>query len=94
MQPELPCVCDEQPTLYQNPGGERRKLGNLRQEVLSVGDVCQDQVDRVRLDPSDLFESLERAVKDLDVAVAQGLDLSPSGQCVLLLPLRSALHLP
>ena len=25
-QPELPCVCDEQPTLYQNPGGERRKL--------------------------------------------------------------------
>src|SRR5208337_719064 len=32
VQLELPCVCDEQPTLYQNPDGERRKLANLGQE--------------------------------------------------------------
>src|SRR5271157_4430162 len=77
VQPELPCVCDEQPTLYQNPGGERRKLANLGQEFLSVGNVGQHKVDRIRLDPSDLFEPLKGAVVDLYVALSWRLYVSP-----------------
>ena len=66
----MPVVGDEQPAGGEDAFRQLGEVRQLRQEVLAVGRVGQDQVHRPRCDPGDFFEPLERAVVEPDVAVA------------------------
>src|SRR5271157_522151 len=90
----MPTVGHEQSAGHQHPGGEGTEVIDLREELLTVGNIRHDQVYRSGSDPSDLCDHLEATAVDPDLAISWPLDLPSSGRFQLLFSPHSSLCKP
>src|SRR5271165_4253530 len=87
-------VGHEQSAGHQHPGGEGTEVIDLREELLTIGNIRHDQVYRSGSDPSGLCDHLEATAVDPDLANSWPLDLPTSGHFQLLYLLRQPLRQP